>query len=113
MIGILSVIYRYADAAYIGCGFDNGIHNTLEAAVYGIPVTFGAKYEKFEEAKELIAAGGAKPVNNAEELYALLKVWLNSDNLERKRQGEICAEYVKRNSGITEKILAKILDLRF
>jgi 3-deoxy-D-manno-octulosonic-acid transferase len=108
MIGILSVIYRYADAAYIGCGFDNGIHNTLEAAVYGIPVTFGAKYDKFEEAKELIAAGGATPINNAEELYALLTLWFNDDNRERKRQGEICAEYVKRNSGITEKILREL-----
>ncbi|MDR0724751.1 MAG: 3-deoxy-D-manno-octulosonic acid transferase [Prevotellaceae bacterium] len=107
-IGILSIIYRYADAAYIGCGFDNGIHNTLEAAVYGIPVTFGAKYDKFEEAKELIAAGGATPVNNAEELRALLTLWFNNDNRERKRQGEICAEYVKQNSGVTEKILAQI-----
>jgi 3-deoxy-D-manno-octulosonic-acid transferase len=107
-IGILSIIYRYADAAYIGCGFDNGIHNTLEAAVYGIPVTFGAKYDKFEEAKELVAVGGATPINNAEELYALLNLWFNGDNRERKRQGEICTEYVKRNSGITEKILREL-----
>jgi 3-deoxy-D-manno-octulosonic-acid transferase len=108
-IGILSAIYRYAGAAYIGCGFDNGIHNTLEAAVYGIPVTFGAaKYCKFEEAKELVAAGGATPINNAEELYNLLTLWFNSDDSERKRQGKICAEYVKRNSGITEKILLEL-----
>jgi 3-deoxy-D-manno-octulosonic-acid transferase len=109
MIGILSAIYRYADAAYIGCGFDSGIHNTLEAAVYGIPVTFGAKYEKFEEAKELVAAGGATPISNAEELYALLTRWFDNDIQERKRQGKICADYVKRNSGITEKILEKII----
>jgi 3-deoxy-D-manno-octulosonic-acid transferase len=107
-IGILSSIYRYADAAYIGCGFDNGIHNTLEAAVYGIPVTFGPKYDKFEEAKELIAAGGATPINNANELYALLTLWFNDDNQERKRQGKICANYVERNSGTTKKILAEI-----
>jgi 3-deoxy-D-manno-octulosonic-acid transferase len=107
-IGILSSIYRYADAAYIGCGFDNGIHNTLEAAVYGIPVTFGPKYDKFEEAKELIAAGGATPINNADELYALLTLWFNDDDRERKRQGKICVDYVKRNSGTTKKILAEI-----
>jgi 3-deoxy-D-manno-octulosonic-acid transferase len=105
IIGILSTIYRYAGAAYIGCGFDNGIHNTLEAAVYGIPVTFGPKYDKFEEAKKLIATGGATPVNNAAELYALLTVWFGDDDSERKRQGKICAEYVEHNAGITEKIL--------
>jgi 3-deoxy-D-manno-octulosonic-acid transferase len=105
-IGILSAIYRYADAAYIGCGFDHGIHNTLEAAVYGIPVTFGAnKYKKFEEAKELVAAGGATPINNAKELYDLLTLWFYDDDKERVRQGTICSEYVKRNSGITDKIL--------
>jgi 3-deoxy-D-manno-octulosonic-acid transferase len=107
-IGILSAIYRYADAAYIGCGFDNGIHNTLEAAVYGIPVTFGPKYDKFEEAKELIAAGGATPINNADELRTVLTLWFNGDNRERERQGKICACYVERHSGITEKILAEI-----
>jgi 3-deoxy-D-manno-octulosonic-acid transferase len=107
-IGILSAIYRYASAAYIGCGFDNGIHNILEAAVYGIPVTFGPKYNKFEEAKNLISLGGATPINNVEELYSLLTIWFNSDDEERKRQGKICADYVKHNSGITEKILAEL-----
>jgi 3-deoxy-D-manno-octulosonic-acid transferase len=111
-IGILSSIYRYADAAYIGCGFDNGIHNTLEAAVYGIPVAFGPKYDKFEEAKELIAAGGATSINNADELRSLLTLWFNDDNHERERQGKICANYVERNSGITEKILAEIILIR-
>jgi 3-deoxy-D-manno-octulosonic-acid transferase len=107
-IGILSAIYRYADAAYIGCGFDNGIHNTLEAAVYGIPITFGPKYDKFEEAKALIAAGGATPINNAGDLYALLNVWFGSDDSERKRQGKICTDYVEYNAGITSKILDEL-----
>jgi 3-deoxy-D-manno-octulosonic-acid transferase len=111
-IGILSKIYRYADAAYIGCGFDNGIHNTLEAAVYGIPVTFGPKYDKFEEAKTLIAAGGATPINNAKKLCDLLTVWFSDDNKERKRQGKICADYVESNNGIAEKILEEINESR-
>ncbi|MDR1169319.1 MAG: 3-deoxy-D-manno-octulosonic acid transferase [Prevotellaceae bacterium] len=109
-IGILSSIYRYAGAAYIGCGFDGGIHNTLEAAVYGIPVTFGPKYDRFEEAKELVAAGGATPVNSAEELRTLLTLWFSGNGDERDRQGKICAEYVKRNNGIVEKILETIND---
>ncbi|MDR1339902.1 MAG: 3-deoxy-D-manno-octulosonic acid transferase [Prevotellaceae bacterium] len=104
-IGILSMIYRYAGAAYIGCGFDNGIHNTLEAAVYGIPVTFGPRYDKFEEAKKLIAAGGATPINNAGELRDLLTVWFAGDGKERERQGKICADYVESNNGTAEKIL--------
>jgi 3-deoxy-D-manno-octulosonic-acid transferase len=111
IIGILSSIYRYAGVAYIGCGFDRGIHNTLEAAVYGIPVIFGPKYNKFEEAQELVAAGGAKSINNAEDLHTMLILWFNDDNKERENCGKICADYVKHNSGITEKILQKLKNL--
>ncbi|MDR0386187.1 MAG: 3-deoxy-D-manno-octulosonic acid transferase, partial [Prevotellaceae bacterium] len=95
----------------IGCGFDNGIHNILEAAVYGIPVTFGPKHDKFEEAKNLIAAGGATPVNNADELRKLLSLWFSGDGQERERQGKICAEYVERNNGTAKRILEKIESL--
>ena len=56
--GLLSSIYRYGQIAYIGGGFGAGIHNTLEAAVYGMPVLFGPRYHKFKEAKDLIAVGG-------------------------------------------------------
>jgi 3-deoxy-D-manno-octulosonic-acid transferase len=107
IMGILSTIYRYADAAYIGCGFDHGIHNTLEAAVYGIPVTFGPKHDKFEEAKDLIALGGATPINDADELKSLLNIWFN-DNSERQKQGKICANYVEKKSGTTSKILEEL-----
>ncbi len=54
--GLLSSIYRYGEIAYIGGGFGVGIHNTLEAAVYGIPVIFGPKYQKFMEAVQLLEA---------------------------------------------------------
>lgn len=56
-IGILSSLYRYADVSYIGGGFGRGIHNTLEAACYGLPVIFGPNYHKFKEAKDLLALG--------------------------------------------------------
>jgi len=105
-IGMLSRIYRFANAAYIGCGFDHGIHNVLEAAVYGKPVVFGPKYTKFEEAKDLIALGGAYSISNAKELDLIFDLWLNNDDL--RRQGEICAAYVQENSGSTNKILTKI-----
>lgn len=59
-LGVLSRAYRYADAAWIGGAFKTGLHNTLEAAVYGIPVGFGPKFEKFQEAKDLIRLGIAQ-----------------------------------------------------
>lgn len=71
-IGLLSAIYRYGKIAYIGGGFGVGIHNTLEAAVYGIPVIFGPKYRKFKEAVSLIQEGGAFTIQNGNELNAIL-----------------------------------------
>src|SRR5690606_9667631 len=72
-IGMLSRLYHYADVAYVGGGFrESGIHNTLEAAVYGKPVIFGPVHEKFNEAVELIQAGGAFSIPNAPELEAML-----------------------------------------
>lgn len=64
--GLLSSIYRYGQIAYIGGGFGAGIHNTLEAAVYGVPVLFGPRYHKFKEAKDLIAVGGGFSVAGAD-----------------------------------------------
>ena len=63
-LGLLSRAYRYADAAWIGGGFKTGLHNTLEAAVFGIPIGFGPRYEKFQEAKDLIEIGVAKSFPN-------------------------------------------------
>ncbi len=65
-VGILKYAYRYATAAYIGGGFGKGIHNTLEPAAYGIPIVFGPKYQKFQEAKDLISIGAAHTVEGPE-----------------------------------------------
>ena len=59
-LGLLSKVYRFADAAWIGGAFKTGLHNTLEPAVYGIPIGFGPTYEKFQEAKDLIQIGVAR-----------------------------------------------------
>jgi len=67
-IGMLSSLYQYATIAYIGGGFGVGIHNTLEAAVWKVPVVFGPNYQKFREARELIALGGGFSINGYEEL---------------------------------------------
>ena len=105
VIGILSSIYRYANVAYIGGGFGVGIHNTLEAAVYGIPVVFGPNYQKFREARELIAVGGAFSISD----YVILETQLDRF-FKDKQAGKIAGEYVKQNTGATEKII-KIINL--
>ena len=106
-MGILSSIYRYGDFAYIGGGFGVGIHNILEAATYGIPVAFGPKYQKFKEAKDLIALQGATSVRSQEEFYALLDKLVKNKPV-REERGKICLDYVKKNLGATDKIIKVI-----
>jgi 3-deoxy-D-manno-octulosonic-acid transferase len=105
--GLLSSIYRYGQIAYIGGGFGKGIHNTLEAAVYGIPVLFGPNYQKFREAKEMIAAGGAFSVINENDFKERMDT-LIADAEFRQRTGSIAADYVRQNSGVTDKILREM-----
>jgi 3-deoxy-D-manno-octulosonic-acid transferase len=105
-IGMLSSLYRYGNIAYIGGGFGKSIHNTLEAAVYGIPVVFGPRFEKFNEAKELIAAGGGFGVQNGQKLQNILHQLL-SDKLKREDAGMKAGKFVKENTGATEIILEK------
>ncbi|MDD4971816.1 MAG: glycosyltransferase N-terminal domain-containing protein [Paludibacter sp.] len=100
VIGILSSIYRYANVAYIGGGFGVGIHNTLEAAVYGIPVVFGPNYQKFREARELIAVGGAFSISD----YLILETQFDR-LLKDKQTGIMAGEYVQQNTGSTEEII--------
>ena len=99
-IGMLSSAYRYGTVAYIGGGFGAGIHNTLEAAVYGLPVIFGANYQRFREAGELIAQGGAASYTTGKELTVLLQKWL-ADN----RSGKTNRQYVAQHCGATAAIL--------
>ncbi|MDR1985143.1 MAG: 3-deoxy-D-manno-octulosonic acid transferase [Prevotellaceae bacterium] len=102
--GILSSIYRYANVAYIGGGFGTGIHNTLEAAVYGIPVVWGNNYMRFREARELIACGGGFAVSDYESLKNVL------DNLFADAAvGKKVSEYIKQNLGATDIILNAIV----
>lgn len=103
-IGLLSSIYSYANLAYIGGGFGVGIHNTLEAAVWNVPVVFGPNYHKFREARELIEAGGAFSIDNYEVLEAQFNT-LFADN----KAGMIAGEYVATNIGATELIIKEIV----
>ncbi len=104
-IGMLSRLYRYASIAYIGGGFNqSGIHNILEAAVYGKPIVFGPVYEKFAEARQLVELQGAFSIENALELEDLLNK-LFSDERLLARTGEICSKYVQEHGGATQKIM--------
>ncbi len=103
-IGILSSAYRYGEIAYIGGGFGVGIHNTLEAATYGLPVVFGPNYRKFQEAVELIQNNAGFSINNQSELNQQLSIFL-SDSDALADSSKAAADYVKSHTGATDVIL--------
>ena len=102
--GQLASIYRYGQIAYIGGGFRDGIHNTLEAAVYGIPVLFGPNHQKFKEAVDLLQLGGGFSVSNQAEFIDTMDKLLANTSLQ-KESGEKARTYVHANAGVTEKIM--------
>lgn len=102
--GLLSSTYRYGDMAYIGGGFGTGIHNTLEAAVYGIPVLFGPHHEKFAEAKGLLAVGGALCIRDGMMLSSTLDNLVKDEKI-RLNMGKKAGDMVKKGCGGTEKLL--------
>ncbi|WP_342330567.1 glycosyltransferase N-terminal domain-containing protein [Pedobacter sp. FW305-3-2-15-E-R2A2] len=99
-IGLLSSLYQYAQISYIGGGFGVGIHNTLEAAAFGIPVIFGPKYDKFQEAKDLIALTAARSIETESDLSAAFIHFR-----ENKEAGKIAQKYVNEKTGSTRQIL--------
>ena len=103
-LGLLSKTYRYADAAWIGGAFKTGLHNTLEAAVYGIPVGFGPKYEKFQEAKDLLRIGVACSFPGKTTVWEFFQ---NSTELEEEKQriDETAGLYFDSQKGASDVIL--------
>ncbi|MEO9022632.1 MAG: glycosyltransferase N-terminal domain-containing protein [Ginsengibacter sp.] len=107
-IGTLSRLYHYATITYVGGGFgDDGLHNILEAAVYGKPVLFGPEYDKNFEAKEMIDCSGAISIESALELEKILGNLLN-DEKELLTRSNAAKEYVYQNAGATQRIIAYI-----
>lgn len=99
-MGILARLYRYADAAYVGGGFQDGIHNILEAAVYGLPLSFGPNHDHFPEANGLIQQQAAQSIANAK----LFDQWLATTVMKesaRQRAGQAAKEYVQQHQGGT------------
>ena len=105
--GILSKSYQFATVAYVGGGFGVGIHNINEAAVYAIPVVFGPNYQKFKEARDLIALEGAFTIKNAADCHSVLDRLL-TDGEFLKKHGEAAGRYIQQNLGATERIYKQI-----
>lgn len=105
-MGLLSRVYRYADIAYVGGGFGAGIHNVLEPAVFGCPVIFGPRHEKFDEAKGLISAGGAFDFSSQEGFDKTMDSLLAEGVPFREKAGRMAGTFVQSNRGATAKILA-------
>ena len=108
VMGLLAKTYFYADVAYIGGGFNGGIHNCLEAAVYNVPVTFyGEEYIKFNEAVDLIELGAAINVKNNDELLIAFNNFLKDEKIRDGISKKI-NNFFESNLNITDKILSSI-----
>jgi 3-deoxy-D-manno-octulosonic-acid transferase len=104
-IGLLTKIYSYADIAFVGGGFKTGLHNTLEPAVFGIPIISGPEYQKFQEAKDLVALKGLLVVNSKDEYQTIIEQLINSKQF-RATTGNINKAYVIERAGATAKTIA-------
>ena len=105
--GLLSSMYNYGDVAYIGGGFGVGIHNTLEAAVWNMPVIFGPNNKKFQEAQGLLKSGGGFEINTYEDFSGLMNS-LMYDEAFLKQAGDKAGAFVAHLAGATDKVLASV-----
>jgi len=99
--GLLSSIYRYGEAAYVGGGFGVGIHNVPEAAVYGLPVLIGPNNKGFREAQDLLRLGGCFEITGKTLFNPVMDKLLRDEHL-RKTRGMLCQEYITSNAGATD-----------
>ena len=106
-IGILSRLYQYSTVSYIGGAFKTGLHNILEAAVYGKPLFFGPHYDHFNEAVNLVALKGAFSVNSTAEMQAVMEKFEQNPDYYAQTC-EICQQFVADNSGAADTIYKQI-----
>lgn len=106
-IGLLTKIYAYADAVYVGGGFKTGLHNILEPATFGVPVVIGSEYNKFQEAVDLVNMKGCFSVSNQREFSSIFDRLKNDDDF-RNDSGKINSGYIQKNKGATQKIMKYI-----
>jgi 3-deoxy-D-manno-octulosonic-acid transferase len=103
-IGLLTKIYSYADIAYVGGGFKTGLHNTLEPAVFGIPILIGPNYKGFKEAEDLVEKGGTIVIKNKDEFSNAFKKLFN-DKSTARQIGQINKKYTFSKTGATTKLM--------
>ena len=106
-IGMLSSLYQYVHVAYIGGGFGAGIHNTLEAAAFGLPVIFGPNYSKFKEAKDIISIKAGFSISNVDELKSAVDTLINDEQFYAYASKQIKL-YVEKHTGATDSIISAI-----
>lgn len=106
-MGMLSSVYKYAQWGYIGGGFGKGIHNTLEAATFGLPIAFGPNYLKFKEACDLISLGAAQSVCSVEELTTWFSP-LKENSEFRNEVSHKALDFTSRRRGATNLITKSI-----
>ena len=106
-IGLLTKIYSYADIAYVGGGFATGLHNTLEPAVFGIPVIVGPQYQGFKEAEELVEKKGILSIQDANSFTAIMSRLLNEPTF-LSETGQINKDYIQTNQGASARIMEYI-----
>jgi len=109
-IGLLTKIYSYADISYVGGGFATGLHNTLEPAVYGVPVIIGPNYKGFKEAEDLVNKGGILVVKSKMEFETIINK-LSGDLKYLSKTGTINSTYVSENKGASIQIMTYIRTL--
>lgn len=107
-IGILTSVYKYGNIGYVGGGFGVGIHNTLEPAVYGMPIFFGPNYKRFREAVEMVNAGVAHPIENKETLFPLLDEMFDPSCSTLANNSAEARKFVQQNCGATEIVMKEI-----
>lgn len=107
-VGLLLILYAYAHIAFVGGGFRQGVHNVLEAAVFGVPVVFGPRHRNSQEPLMLVERGGAFVVNNSHEMYRTLRNLLEDDSA-RSSAGQRAEQFVLANVGATDRFL-KLLE---
>lgn len=106
-VGLLSQLYRFGRFAYVGGAFGKGLHNTLEAAAFGLPLFFGPNFARFQEAVDLVALGCATPVGTAAELEKGFARLLHDETARLKMQ-DLALEYVHQQAGATARIMRQL-----
>ncbi len=109
--GLLSSLYRYADFTFIGGGFGAGIHNTLEAATYGMPIFIGPNYEKFQEAKDLVELKSIGIITDAQQLEDVISLFLEFSI--HKEIEQMTRDYMRSKTGATKHIINHLENKNF